>query len=92
MNIDDIKNELNNPKFKIDIVALLFNIHKINLLNSYHLKSILKRQLVLLELQKGKQGQELESAVERELEALELEFSNWITEDIVDVLRYSSHD
>ena len=92
MNFDDIKNELNNPTFKIDIGTLLVNIHSTNLMNSYHLKSILKRQVEILELQKGKTGQELESAVEIEIEGLNNQFSEWLKEDLINVVNDCSHD
>ncbi|TDP02461.1 hypothetical protein [Flavobacterium sp. 245] len=92
MNFDDIKNELNNPTFKIDIGTLLVNIHSTNLMNSYHLKSILKRQVEILELQKGKTGQELESAVEIEIEELNNQFSEWLKEDLINVVNDCSHD
>lgn len=92
MNFDDIKKELNNPTFKINIGTLLVNIHSTNLMNSYHLKSILKRQVEILELQKGKTGQELESAVEIEIEELNNQFSEWLKEDLINVVNDCSHD
>jgi hypothetical protein len=92
MNFDEIKNELNNPTFKIDLMTFLFSIQSTNLMNSYHLKAILKRQVEILELQKGKTGQELESSVEYELENLNKKFSDWLKEDLIDVVNDSSHD
>jgi len=90
MNFDDIKRELNNPSFKIDVGTFLLNIHSTNLMNSYYLKSILKRQVEILELQKGKTGQELQSSVEIELERLNAMFSDWLKEDLIDVVNNSS--
>ena len=90
MNFDDIKNELNNPTFKIDIGTFLINIHSTNLMNSYYLKSILKRQVEILELQKGKTGQELETSVKLEIEGLNQMFSEWLKEDLINVVNDSS--
>lgn len=92
MNFDEIKNELNNPTYKIDIGAFLINIHSTNLMNSYYLKSILKRQVEILEIQKGKTGQELESSVELEIERLNVIFSQWLKEDLIDVVNNSTHE
>ena len=83
MDFDDIKNELNNPNFNIDIGALLIRIHTGNLMNGYHLKAILKRQIEILELQKGKTGQELDDAVLSEIENLNDKFSQWLKEDLI---------
>ncbi|RYJ39310.1 hypothetical protein NU08_1618 [Flavobacterium anhuiense] len=90
MNFDDIKNELNNPTFKIDIATFLMNIHSTNLMNSYYLKSILKRQVEILELQRGKTGQELETSIELEIERLNQMFSEWLKEDLINVVNDSS--
>jgi len=92
MDFDDIKNELNNPSFKIDIGTFLMRMHTTNLMNSYHLKSILKRQVEILELQKGKTGQELESSVKLEIERLNDMFSEWLKEDIINVVNDLSRD
>jgi hypothetical protein len=92
MNFDDIKNELDNPNFKIDIGALLMNIHTTNLMNSYHLKSILKQQVEILELQKGKTGQELENSVELAIESLNDKYSEWLKEDLINVVNDCSRD
>jgi hypothetical protein len=90
MNFNDIKDELNNPTFKIDIGTFLMNIHSTNLMNSYYLKSILKRQVEILELQKGKTGQDLETSVELEIEGLNQMFSQWLKEDLINVVNDSS--
>ena len=71
MNFNDIKDELNNPNFKIDMGLLLVNIQSTNLMNSYYLSSILNKQIEILELQKGKTGQELESSVQAEISNLQ---------------------
>jgi len=92
MNFDDIKNELNNPNFKIDITALLITIHSDNLMNGYHLKAILKRQVEILELQKGKTGQDLDDAVGNEIESLNEEFSDWLKEDLINDVNNISRD
>lgn len=92
MKINDIENELNNPTFKIDFSKFLLSIQTTNLMNSYHLKEILKRQIEILELQKGKTGQELESSVESELENLNKTFTVWLNEDLIDVVNDSSPD
>lgn len=92
MNFDDIKNELNNPSFKIDIGVFLMRMQTTNLMNSYYLKSILKRQVEILELQKGKIGQELDNAVELEIERLNGEYSKWLKEDLIDIVSDSSRD
>lgn len=80
MDIDDL---MNNPKFNIDLGALLMSIHSTNLMNSYHLKAILKRQVQIVELQKGKTGQELDEAVQTEIDILNEKFSEWLKEDII---------
>lgn len=92
MNFDDIKNELNNPKFKIDIGTLLVSIQSTNLMNSYYLSSILKKQIEIIELQKGKTGQELESSVQAELSDLHDLFDGFLKEDLIDVVNDCSHD
>lgn len=92
MNFDDINDELNNPSFKIDMGVLLMKMHTTNLINSYHLKSILKRQVEILELQRGKTGQELDNAVELEIERLNEEYSKWLKEDLIDAVNDSSRD
>ena len=81
MNIEDL---MNNPKFKIDIPTFILNLKINNLMNEYRSKAILKRQIHLLELQKGKTGQELENAVEKELEKLNNQFSEWLKQDLID--------
>lgn len=86
MNFDEIKNELNNPKFKVEIGTFLIKMHSTNLMNNYHLKSILKRQVEILELQKGKTGQGLETSVELEIERLNEVFSNWLKEDLINLV------
>lgn len=92
MNFDDIKNGLNNPNFKIDIASLLIRIHSDNLMNGYHLKAILKRQVEILELQKGKTGQDLDDAVENEIESLNEKFSDWLKEDLINDVNDISRD
>ena len=92
MNFDDIKNELDNPKFKIDIGTLLVSIQSTNLMNSYYLSSILKKQIEILELQKGKIGQELENSVQSELVDLHNLFDGFLKEDLIDVVNDCSHD
>jgi hypothetical protein len=92
MNFDDIKNELDNPKFKIDIGTLLVSIQSTNLMNSYYLSSILKKQIEILELQKGKTGQELENSVQSELVDLHNLFDGFLKEDLIDVVNDCSHD
>jgi replicative DNA helicase len=59
-------------------------------MNSYYLKSILKRQVEILELQKGKTGQELETSVELQIEELNQMFSEWLKEDLINVVNDSS--
>lgn len=54
MNFDDIKNELNNPNFKIDIGTLLVSIQSTNLMNGYYLTSILRKQIEYLNYKKEK--------------------------------------
>lgn len=92
MNFDDIKNELNNPNFNINIGTLLVNIQSTNLMNSYYLASILRKQIEILELQKGKTGQELESSVQAEFSDLQNLFSGFLKEDLIDIVNDCSHD
>jgi hypothetical protein len=92
MNFDEIKNELNNPNFKIDIGTLLVSIQSTNLMNSYYLSSILKKQIEILELQKGKTGQELENSVQSELSNLHNLFDGFLKEDLIDVVNDCSHE
>ena len=88
----DIENLLNNPKFNIDLRTLLMSIHSTNLINSYHLKAILKRQIEILELQKGKTEQELEDTVQSEIESLNEKFSEWLKEDFINDIDNFSAD
>jgi hypothetical protein len=92
MNFDDMKKELNNPNFKIDIGTFLLSIHSTNLMNSYYLESILKKQVEIIEIQKGKTGQELEKSVRAELLDLENLFSGFLKEDLIDVVNDCSRD
>ncbi len=92
MNFDDIKNELNNPNFKIDIGAFLVSIQSTNLMNGYYLSSILTKQIEILELQKGKTGQELENSVQTEFSNLQNLFSDFLKEDLIDIVNDCSHD
>ena len=92
MNFDDIKNELDNPTFKIDIGTLLVGIQSTNLMNNYYLSSILKKQIEIIELQKGKTGQELETSVQTELSDLCNLFSGFLKEDLIDVVNNCSKD
>jgi len=86
MNFDDIKNALNNPEFSIDIPTFLLELKADSLINKYKLDSILKRQIELLELQKGKSGQELENAVESEIVMLHEKHSDWLKADLIEFL------
>lgn len=88
----DIEDLMKNPKFNIDLGALLMSIHSTNLMNSYHLKAILKRQVQILELQKGKTGQELDESVQTEIDILNEKFSEWIKEDIISDVDNFSRD
>lgn len=92
MNFDDIKDELNDPSFNIDLASLLMRIHTGNLMNGYHLKAILKRQVEILESHKGKTGQELETAVESELGSLNNKFSEWLKDDLMNDVNDFSAD
>ena len=92
MNFNDIKDELNNPNFKIDMGLLLVNIQSTNLMNSYYLSSILNKQIEILELQKGKTGQELESSVQAEISNLQNLFSDFLKEDLINVVNDCSDD
>ena len=92
MNFDDIKSELENPNFKINIGTLLVSIQSTNLMNSYYLSSILNKQIEILELQKGKTGQELESSVQAEISNLQNLFSDFLKEDLINVVNDCSHD
>ena len=92
MNFDDIKNELDNPNFKIDIGTLLVSIQSTNLMNSYYLSSILRKQIEILELQKGKTGQELESSVQSEFSDLQNLYSDFLKEDLIDIVNDCSRD
>ena len=89
MNFDEIKNILNDPEYKIDIASFLIGLKSDSLMNGYKLDSILKRQIEILELQKGKTGQELDSAVESEIETLNKDYSEWLKDDLIDVLNAS---
>ncbi|WP_316634078.1 hypothetical protein [uncultured Flavobacterium sp.] len=92
MNFDDIKNELNNPNFNINIGTLLVSIQSTNLMNSYHLSAILRKQIEILELQKGKTGQELESSIQDEFSDLQNLFSGFLKEDLIDIVNDCSND
>lgn len=92
MNTDDILNQLNNPKYKLNIALLLWEMHKTNINNSYYLIQILKAQLEIKELLQGKTGQEAESNVESKLNELEKKFSDYLKEDLTDDLHFFSSD
>ncbi len=77
----DIENLMNNPNFKLDLGQLLVKIRVSQLNQGYHLKSILRRQIQILELHKGKTGQELDDAVQSEIERLNSQYSDWLKED-----------
>ncbi|MCB0745779.1 MAG: hypothetical protein KDC67_17885, partial [Ignavibacteriae bacterium] len=83
MTFDDIKDGLENTDFNINHSYFLVKIHAKNLINSYYLQEILKRQIELIELQKGKTGQELESAVESELEKKKKKMKDALNIDLV---------
>ena len=80
MNIEDL---IKNPNFKIDIPSFLLDLKIKTLMNEYRSIEILKKQVHLLELQKGKTGQELETSVEEEMEKMNEKFSEWLKEDII---------
>ncbi|TXD80718.1 hypothetical protein ESY86_20200 [Subsaximicrobium wynnwilliamsii] len=61
-------------------------------MNSYHLKAILKRQVQIVELQKGKTGQELDESVQIEIDILNEKFSGWLKEDIISNVDNFSRD
>jgi len=92
MNFDDIKSELNNPNFNINIGTLLVNIQSTNLMNGYYLSSILRKQIEILELQKGKTGQELDNSVQVEFSNLQNLFSGFLKEDLIDIVNDCSLD
>ena len=92
MNFEDIKNELNDPKFNLNIGVVLLNIHTTNLMNSYRLKAILEKQIEILELQKGKTGQELENSLNLEIEKINEEHSNWLKNDLTKFVHDCSPD
>jgi hypothetical protein len=89
MNIEDL---MNNPTFKIDIPSFLLDLKIKTLMNEYRSAEILKRQVHLLELQKGKTGQELETSVEKEMERMNEKFSGWLKEDLIDFASGSESD
>ena len=88
----DIEDLMKNPKFNIDLGTLLMRMHSANLMNGYHLKAILKRQIEILELQKGKTGQELNDVVESEIDSLNEKFNNWLKEDMIQDVNDFSKD
>jgi hypothetical protein len=60
-------------------------------MNGYYLSSILRKQTEILELKKGKTGQELESSVQAELSGLNNLFDSFLKEDLIDVVNDCSH-
>ncbi|PKQ46658.1 hypothetical protein [Confluentibacter flavum] len=92
MNDNEIFDQLNNPEFKINIGRLLWEVHKTNLNNGYHLAQILKTQLEIKESLKGNTGQEAESNVEAKFSELNLKFDDYLREDLTDDLNLLSSD
>jgi hypothetical protein len=89
MNIEDL---LNNPEFKIDIPTFILELKIKNLISEYRSIAILKRQVQLIEMQKGKTGQELESAIENEMEKMNNQFSEWLKTDSIDFANRSDSE
>jgi len=81
MNIEEL---MNNPEFNIDIPTYLLNLKVKTLMNEYRSIAILKSNLTLIEMQKGKTGQELETSVEKKMEELNNQFSEWLKTDLID--------
>jgi hypothetical protein len=92
MTDNEIFDQLNDPEFKINIGLLLWEVHKTNLNNSYHLSQILKTQLEIKELLKGNTGQEAESNVESKFVELNSKFDDFLKEDLTDDLNALSSD
>jgi hypothetical protein len=89
MNIEDL---LNNPEFKIDIPTFILELKIKNLMSEYRSIEILKRQVQLIEMQKGKTGQELESAIDNEMEKMNNQFSEWLKTDLIDFANRSDSE
>jgi hypothetical protein len=86
MEFDEIEDELNDPRFKIDPATLLMKIHSENRMNGYRLQAILEIQLKVPETLHGKTGQELDTTVQSKLEELNNRFSEWLQDDIIEDL------
>jgi hypothetical protein len=92
MNFDDLKNELNNPSFKLDKSQLALHNISANLYSSYYLREILRIQIELLELHKGKTGTELEDSVDKKMTNLSEEFQKWHDIDLIENIRDFTSD
>lgn len=77
MDFDDLKNDLNNPKINLDNGMIAMQNISDSLHIRYHLKIILRTQLELLELHKGKTASALEDAVDEKMNYWAKEFDKW---------------
>lgn len=67
MKFENLDNELNNANLKFDNAQLVFHFISQNLYKNYFNRAILRTQLELIELYKGKTGTELTDSVDEKM-------------------------
>jgi hypothetical protein len=92
MNFDDINDELNNPSFELNKMQLVLHNISSSLYSRYYLSAILQTQIELLEVYKGKTGQELDDSINEKMEEWTDKFDEWHKTDLVDIIRDSISD
>ena len=70
MNIEELLNDKNKLSFELNVGKTYVTLIELLTLNNAYLQSILKRQIEIQELIKGKSGQELEDDVTKKVSFL----------------------
>ena len=83
MQPQDLLNEISKKNFKMDIPTFLMQIQTTNLKNSYYLDTILRKQIEIIALVKGKKGDELDDCINKEIEHYNKLYSEFLVEDIL---------
>ena len=83
MQPQDLLNEIRKKNFKMDIPSFLLQIQTTNLKNSYYLDTILRKQIEIIALVKGKKGDELDDCINKEIEHYNKLYSEFLVEDIL---------
>lgn len=89
MSTNQLLEEIKNKNFKMDIPLFLLQMHKKNLVNNYYLDTILRKQIEIIALHKGKSGTELDECVNKEMEHYNNLFNDFVIEDMINLLEES---